>query len=237
MNIKLNHLLGVAVSIVFVSWIVIPLLVFRYFGQADSPGSFGDTFGVVNALFSSLAFALLIYTALMQREELELQRKELELTRRELEKSAAAQNMLVSLTKEQLELDKAIRKNQVQPELARKSLNLIKGPGGDRIQINFVVKLNRLRIFKLDMRGEKNYFKINESLNTKTFGRFYEPNDDVFVIIESQTRIDNTPIGLIVDIYFEDIDSRTYRQSYTLATDGDYLSNSQEFSLTNFLLS
>ena len=47
-------------------------------------GTFGDMFGAVNALFSGLAFATLIYTAWMQREELSLQRRELEMTREEM---------------------------------------------------------------------------------------------------------------------------------------------------------
>lgn len=35
-------------------------------------GTFGDMFGAANALFTGLAFATLIYTAWMQREELAL---------------------------------------------------------------------------------------------------------------------------------------------------------------------
>jgi hypothetical protein len=42
-------------------------------------------FGAVNALFTGLAFATLIYTAWMQRQELELQRAELAATRREVQ--------------------------------------------------------------------------------------------------------------------------------------------------------
>ncbi len=48
-------------------------------------GTFGDMFGAVNALFSGLAFATLIYTTWMQREELALQREELVSTRLELQ--------------------------------------------------------------------------------------------------------------------------------------------------------
>ena len=48
-------------------------------------GQFGDVFGVVNALFSGLAFAGIIYTILLQREELREQRTELALTRAEFE--------------------------------------------------------------------------------------------------------------------------------------------------------
>ncbi len=47
-------------------------------------GAFGDSFGVLTSLFSGLAFAGLIITILMQRDDLALQRNELELTRNEL---------------------------------------------------------------------------------------------------------------------------------------------------------
>ncbi|MDD2915975.1 MAG: hypothetical protein PHP70_11720 [Gallionella sp.] len=48
-------------------------------------------FGVVNAFFSACAFAGIIFTILLQRDELELQRMELNLTRIELQRSASAQ--------------------------------------------------------------------------------------------------------------------------------------------------
>lgn len=54
-------------------------------------GQIGDSFGLLNALFSGLAFAGLLYAILLQREELSLQRQELTLTRQELARSAEAQ--------------------------------------------------------------------------------------------------------------------------------------------------
>jgi hypothetical protein len=54
-------------------------------------GQFGDMFGGLNALFSGLAFAVLIYTMWLQRKELRLQRVELADTRKELARAAAAQ--------------------------------------------------------------------------------------------------------------------------------------------------
>lgn len=48
-------------------------------------GTFGDQFGAVNALFSGLAFAGLIYTIILQRRDLALQRQDLALQRKELE--------------------------------------------------------------------------------------------------------------------------------------------------------
>jgi Putative phage abortive infection protein len=50
-------------------------------------GILGDTFGAVNALFSGLAFVGLIYTILLQSQELKLQRLELALTRKEMEET------------------------------------------------------------------------------------------------------------------------------------------------------
>ena len=54
-------------------------------------GIIGDSFGLLNALYSGLAFAGLIYAILLQRQDLALQREELSLTRVELSKSASAQ--------------------------------------------------------------------------------------------------------------------------------------------------
>lgn len=46
-------------------------------------GVFGDKFGAVNALFSALAFAGIIFTIILQKKELKLQREELSDTREE----------------------------------------------------------------------------------------------------------------------------------------------------------
>ena len=48
-------------------------------------GQLGDLFGAANSLFSGLAFAGIIFTIFLQRQELKAQRHELELTRNELE--------------------------------------------------------------------------------------------------------------------------------------------------------
>jgi hypothetical protein len=54
-------------------------------------GQVGDMFGAVNSLFSALALAGVLYTILLQRDELSLQRIELALTREELARAASAQ--------------------------------------------------------------------------------------------------------------------------------------------------
>ena len=52
--------------------------------DSEKQGQFGDQFGAVNALFSGLAFAGLIFTIILQKKELSLQREELTQTREEL---------------------------------------------------------------------------------------------------------------------------------------------------------
>jgi hypothetical protein len=49
----------------------------------EGRGLFGDKFGSINALFSGLAFAGIIFTIFLQKRELALQREELEETRKE----------------------------------------------------------------------------------------------------------------------------------------------------------
>lgn len=50
----------------------------------QNTGTFGDTFGMLNTLFSGLAFAAFIYTIFLQHKELGYQRQELKDTRSEL---------------------------------------------------------------------------------------------------------------------------------------------------------
>ncbi len=51
----------------------------------QSGGTFGDTFGAANALFSGVALMMLIYAVILQREELELVKEERNDTRKLLE--------------------------------------------------------------------------------------------------------------------------------------------------------
>ncbi len=69
---------------VVVFWLLWGYLVWCGAGNEWNWGLFGDSFGAPNALFSGLAFVILIGALLMQKKELELQREELEATRAEL---------------------------------------------------------------------------------------------------------------------------------------------------------
>ncbi|MFG6426961.1 MAG: putative phage abortive infection protein [Muribaculaceae bacterium] len=76
----------VAGVIVVVVWLLFWLVLDVRIGSHEERGTFGDKFGAVNALFAGLAFAGLIVTMIMQREELGMQRQELMQTRDELAK-------------------------------------------------------------------------------------------------------------------------------------------------------
>lgn len=69
----------------------------------DQAAKLGDTFNVVNSLFSAMAFGGIIWTILLQRQELRLQREELEATREELRKSAEAQEKSQAALSEQVQ--------------------------------------------------------------------------------------------------------------------------------------
>jgi uncharacterized LabA/DUF88 family protein len=87
---RLKTIIGIFLG-VFIIWVVIQLGILFVFKDWTTRGTFGDSFGAVNSLFSGLAFGGLIYTILLQRKELELQRQELIETRQELKRSADAQ--------------------------------------------------------------------------------------------------------------------------------------------------
>jgi hypothetical protein len=73
-------------------------------------GQFGDQFGAVNALFSGLAFAGIIYTLMLQQKDLKMQRDAMEMQRQEMAKSREEfeqqnfQNKFFALMKHQLDL-------------------------------------------------------------------------------------------------------------------------------------
>lgn len=80
-NINWRLLFALIIALIIVG----SLWYWNYQGFIDdngkSNGAFGDKFGVVNSLFSGLAFAGIIITIYMQKHELELQRQELKETR------------------------------------------------------------------------------------------------------------------------------------------------------------
>ncbi len=81
----------IVTSMILSACLVLGLLPLFFYKDAQDAGAIGDAFGGVNALFSGLAFAGLVVTLYMQRQELELQRNELRCTLDEHRKMAKAQ--------------------------------------------------------------------------------------------------------------------------------------------------
>ncbi len=91
--------------IVIAIWVISGLLTWFYFKNWSNSGSFGDTFGAINSLFSGLALAGIIYTVYLQKNELKLQRKELKYTREELKRTANAQESTAKMMTEQIRIN------------------------------------------------------------------------------------------------------------------------------------
>jgi hypothetical protein len=77
---KRIYLIGIISVLIIISLWVLTFFILK---GDDNRGTLGDMFGTINALFSGLAFAGIIFTILLQRKELKLQRDELKSTRKE----------------------------------------------------------------------------------------------------------------------------------------------------------
>ncbi len=81
-----RHFIRLATAIVGLS-IVFPFIVNYCFQDWSKSGTFGDTFGALNAVFSGMAIAGIVVSILMQRKELDNQRIELALQRTEMQET------------------------------------------------------------------------------------------------------------------------------------------------------
>lgn len=79
----ISSFLKIAIILLVIS-VAFPFIINFFFSDWTKSGTFGDTFGALNALFSGLAFAGIIITILIQRSELQNQRTELQLQRTEM---------------------------------------------------------------------------------------------------------------------------------------------------------
>lgn len=132
-------------------WLCLGVATYLAFCNWEIRGQFGDSFGVANSLFSGLAFAGLIYTVHLQRQELALQRKELELTRSELQRSAAAQEASErALSKQAAALETAARLNGLSSVIEHYGIKIAslasatQREAAHRSQLEYVLRLEEL---------------------------------------------------------------------------------------------
>ena len=85
----------------------------------DTRGSFGDFFGVSNALFSGLALSSVAYSLWMQKKELQLQREvnllslhEIEESRKSQEESEKALKQQIDMMQKQIVIDALINQSK-----------------------------------------------------------------------------------------------------------------------------
>lgn len=102
-EIKNRYYLILLLLIVILLWGTSAILILTYLEDWNSRGTFGDLFGAVNALFSGLAFAGLLYTINLSKKDLEIQRQEIEINRKELIKSRKSQQHSEKALIEQVE--------------------------------------------------------------------------------------------------------------------------------------
>jgi hypothetical protein len=91
-----------ALIFVFISWIVFLMLAVRAIHPADvrqisSLGQFGDVFGSVNALFTGLALVGVVYTVLLQRDQVKTQDEQLSIQKVDSAKQAREQFLTARL--------------------------------------------------------------------------------------------------------------------------------------------
>ncbi len=100
---KRTWILTKMIILVLIIWVVSAVVIIWQIDNWSDRGTFGDLFGAVNALFSGLAFAGLIFTIVLQKRELALQRSEISQNRIELKKTAKAQQHSEKALFEQVE--------------------------------------------------------------------------------------------------------------------------------------
>ncbi|QDU80711.1 hypothetical protein Pla110_24430 [Polystyrenella longa] len=101
------YFLLAAVVVIFLWWIVGYYPIHKY-GSTPDAGTYGDSFGFVNSLFSGLALAGVIVAIMLQRKDLQIQSET-------LAKSADEAEKLAELTKEQT----AINRKMLEIETAK----------------------------------------------------------------------------------------------------------------------
>ena len=101
---KKHNWFWVAIILVGLLWLFNAFIYPLFVPSLNDRALNGDAFGSVNALFSGLAFVGLIYTILMQREELALQRNELRLQREEMKESRGELELQNKIQKAQAEI-------------------------------------------------------------------------------------------------------------------------------------
>lgn len=214
-NIRLNmnlilkrSLLGIVIIFIVIASTVFML---SYWGAPliMPANEIGDTFGIASSIFSALAFALLIYTSLLQREELIDNRSE-------LKRSAKIQENLVNLTNEQIEVLKRINRDKLYPELKLKEG---RNNEDDSIRFMFTIAYESLKVEDISAPYEG-------AVGYNKGPKYLEPGDNFELNFHSDNLNDRIrKEELHFNIIFRDGNDRIFHQKLKLIKDQWVLSD------------
>jgi hypothetical protein len=214
----LTFTLILSMLLILYLWYSYPDRIIARFGEPKGPGEYGDIFGAINALFTSLAFALLIYTALMQREELKLQREELHLTREELRKSADAQKELMEVTKANFEFQVETRKHEIFPEFRIHLESLLDlHPNKTATQLSISPKFFALLIMDIQVKSSGVFFD-QKAFETKYLNRVINIGD--YVLLSLEYSDPNAIRGTVINLFLRDVNGK-FRYTQQISHDGN----------------
>ena len=146
-------------------------------GDADRLGRlgmFGDVFGGVNALFTALAFAGVIWTAVLQRKELQAQREELQQTREVLreQSDALSQQAFDSIFFELLRLCR-----ETSEKIMAKVDGKFTGHSGELALMDLDARLYDEVAVRSSSWYEKEIQLIKQEIETLYSDQIYKPNE------------------------------------------------------------
>ncbi len=191
-------IISIVASIILIWFVSALLLYFTYENPADR-GAFGDMFGAVNALFSGLALAGVIYTIFLQSKELALQRDELKQTRSVFEKQQFESTFFQLLKLQQANLNEidihitTRRGNEIIKETTKVGQNALlefqKILNRDYVDKSLVdnkmdetkLKDNLTRYFEIDMTNNLTVY-ISTLSNVIEFTNMYNHSDKEFYL-------------------------------------------------------
>ncbi|MDO8941469.1 MAG: hypothetical protein Q7U98_20110 [Methylicorpusculum sp.] len=94
---KSPYLAIVLIPVIIISAYTVSMLFFTETNWKSNPGTFGDSFGIINALFTGLAFSGLIVTIMLQYEAIKIQQQDFLESRHQFARSADAQERTARL--------------------------------------------------------------------------------------------------------------------------------------------
>lgn len=210
-----NRYLKLVFLIVVLIVIIFPFLINYFFNDWSKSGTFGDTFGALNALFSGLAFSGLIITIILQKNDLRNQQTELILQRNEMKETREEFliNRLTNLVFLQLErFEKAINELKI----THKGIEYI----GDNamIQIDEIIelKIHEKTSEMLKMGSVKKEDLFNDVIlastifnkNVKEIEKFAHRISNSVEVLESiiyKSKLDVETLNDLKNIFFENV--------------------------------